>query len=1240
MAALAGNRSPSTDVLLRVIVIFVMATAGVFSAGLAWGATSHDSFAPRLACKDQGHDCGEAGQSAVWDPIHNRAWLVGGEWPNGTIDDNVYWYSSTMPFTFLPGNTPAPGPEDEPVTMSPSAERTGPFPAGAVNFQDWPRAAILPPYPLVNGNTGPWPTSPSQPGTVPVSDPCGLFNRWNPGARTDTASAWMGMAYIFGGRGFGCVPVGASGAECGDPSDDRFYNDQIVQFDPTKQDAGQAMQLVVNGTGAPLSLPVPRSEMSAVSDGKAVYVMGGQQQFHSPTTGIVTAGANTYASAQTVEIPVCPDWNGRRGGTSDDILAFHPAHLTTPAHIDVAGKLPWPLKESSAVYFPPTNQVFMFGGTSQVVSHQIIMPEHNLIAEWDRGTTPPNGIATNCFYYHHGPFDSGGQPTLVPGDIRITNCDPRDGSPVRAAGSMVADTDVAELSAPLTAPETEVYYSYDSVHHLYVSSVAPVSPQTVVASTTAAAWTIRLTPQGAGGVLYDAGTVVAAGDNDVGLPVTSAPAGTGFMWVDQDHSGTLSQGDSVYVSPPMDPRNHTVPVGAVKVGGPGSPPGHTVTGADHAPSAWLDTTLVPNVAIVIFWDRGSLAQDCVYLHTGPGDKLTLGDLRLTGCDGGNAGTQVTAADTSELTADTSALTNVRLAYTGGFDYVPSSSFAKGTVSQKAPLYLTYGGPALPAPMATSTGVDRWTLRLDSVGHPAGTFVKAGDSDASDTLLPPQNGASFRFFDANYDGRFDSGDSMYVGPPMYRLRDAIYQDDVRLAGPYGPFGAFVENTDDSRSANVGVPSSSIVAFTPGFSASVLPVQFPSPRNNTAAVTDGKRYIWILGGEDTAGSPLADIWRFEPATGNLIKLQRALETPRRDLSAVYGGNCASIYIFGGISTPEEAPFAASPSPTGVRTKAPKAFDFPDELEPVGKSFLGFLSSTARVSDCPLTMDGVADQVVAIGEPTRVCFHAHDIDDTNIQFQISGNVPPGAFFTPNPPCLLWTPTNDTRGQDFTVTVLAFDDGDQAQITYHYRVNAAGFWDTHVHDSDGDGIMDFADNCPTIPNPDQKDSVGDGIGDACRKYIGKLPTYSSGPARANAPDYDHDGVPDAIDNCPTIPNADQADMDHDGIGDVCDLDMDGDGINDKLAAGQDPATTILDNCPTVPNPDQKDSLGDGIGDACRGKAVAAYNVGAIALPNPTPVGTPDAVNHLPLYGAFAVGALLFVAVLGLVLFGLLRRR
>jgi hypothetical protein len=69
-------------------------------------------------------------------------------------------------------------------------------------------------------------------------------------------------------------------------------------------------------------------------------------------------------------------------------------------------------------------------------------------------------------------------------------------------------------------------------------------------------------------------------------------------------------------------------------------------------------------------------------------------------------------------------------------------------------------------------------------------------------------------------------------------------------------------------------------------------------------------------------------------------------------------------------------------------------------------------------------------------------------------------------------------------------------------------GVVDTHTDtpDTDGDGRLDFEDNCDAIVNVSQSDVDGDGAGDAC-------------------------------DNCPTTPNEDQADSVGNGIGDACRL-------------------------------------------------------------------------------------------------------
>jgi hypothetical protein len=69
--------------------------------------------------------------------------------------------------------------------------------------------------------------------------------------------------------------------------------------------------------------------------------------------------------------------------------------------------------------------------------------------------------------------------------------------------------------------------------------------------------------------------------------------------------------------------------------------------------------------------------------------------------------------------------------------------------------------------------------------------------------------------------------------------------------------------------------------------------------------------------------------------------------------------------------------------------------------------------------------------------------------------------------------------------------------------------------------------------------------------------------------------GLVETLDNCPGIPNADQADADADGEGDACECDdPDGDGV-----------CTEEDNCPSAFNPDQHDRNHDGRGDACHKK-------------------------------------------------------
>lgn len=121
-----------------------------------------------------------------------------------------------------------------------------------------------------------------------------------------------------------------------------------------------------------------------------------------------------------------------------------------------------------------------------------------------------------------------------------------------------------------------------------------------------------------------------------------------------------------------------------------------------------------------------------------------------------------------------------------------------------------------------------------------------------------------------------------------------------------------------------------------------------------------------------------------------------------------------------------------------------------------------------------------------------------------------------------------------DWTLIVYDGAGGDGGTINL-FEIELCAIGEFSV-DTDLDGVIDDADNCPEVANADQSDIDEDGLGDVCDD------------------DIDGDGILNEDDNCPEHANPDQADLDMDGIGDWCDVEC-------TSATTEDTPITIADS-------------------------------------------------------------------------------
>ncbi|MCA9523503.1 MAG: amidohydrolase family protein [Myxococcales bacterium] len=167
-------------------------------------------------------------------------------------------------------------------------------------------------------------------------------------------------------------------------------------------------------------------------------------------------------------------------------------------------------------------------------------------------------------------------------------------------------------------------------------------------------------------------------------------------------------------------------------------------------------------------------------------------------------------------------------------------------------------------------------------------------------------------------------------------------------------------------------------------------------------------------------------------------------------------------------------------------------------------------------------------------------------------------------------------------------------AEQTYSCKPHGTNFTgDITPTDSDGDGVPDDKDNCPTIFNPSQSNKDGDSLGDDCDPCPGDADTTICSTSTSG--DTDGDGVPDDQDNCKFIKNPGQDDADGDGIGDACDE------CPQFSNLGGLPCPATVYTIPQVRNPQDPKYPGSGKTVLIKGVIVTGFNENGYYVQDPT---------------------------------------